>query len=150
MNLQEKLSQDLKEAMRAGDHLKTSTLRLLNSALKNRAIEKKSQSGSEQLTDDEVLPIISKEAKKRQESIEMFSKANRDDLADKEKLELKILSVYLPKQLSSEEVEKEIDGIIKNLSSGDFGAIMKEAARTLKGKADGKLISEIVKKKLGS
>lgn len=145
--LKEKLTDDLKTAMKNADQLTVGVLRLLIAAIKNKEIEKRAQ-----LSDEEVLQVLSSEAKKRKDSIDMFNRGGREDLAKKEKEELSILEQYLPKQLSAEEVKKIIEDKIETLrsASGDisFGNTMKEVMKELKGKADGKLVSEIIKEKL--
>lgn len=105
------------------------------------------------VTDELVIEVASKQVKQHKESILEFRNANRNDLADKLENEIKIISNYLPEQLSKEEIEKEIDRIfdlVKPESKKDMGKIMKEANISLKGKADFKLVSEIVNSKLGA
>jgi len=148
--LQEKITQDIKEAMKAGNAEKLSVLRMVMSALNNKKIEKGKDAV---LTDEEALQVLSREAKKRKESIDIFVKGGRPELAEKEKSELAIVEAYLPKQMSKEEVAAEVEKIIVTLrqAQGDivFNNIMKAVMAELKGKADGKIISEIVKEKLG-
>ncbi|MCG2695188.1 GatB/YqeY domain-containing protein, partial [Candidatus Parcubacteria bacterium] len=106
----------------------------------------------EGLTDDEIIKIIKSEAKKRNDAIEAYTKGGRNELAQKEKEELAILKAYLPKELPDEEIEKIVKEAIietKAESMEEFGNIMKEAMIKLKGQADGKRVSEIVKKLLG-
>ncbi len=150
MNLKEKITQDLKEAMKSGNAEKVGVLRMLNASFQNRQIEKGKDAV---LTDEDILQVLMREAKKRRESVEAFTKGNRPELAEKEKKELLIVEVYLPKQMSKEEVATEVDKIIVTLrqAQGDivFNNIMKSVMAELKGKADGKMISEIVKQKLG-
>lgn len=150
MSLQEKLIQNLKDAMKAGDADKVSVLRMLSSALKNRAIEKGKDAV---LTDDEAMQVLAREAKKRKESIEAFEKGGRPDLAEKEKVELALIEAYLPKQMSREEVVAAVEKVIETLRQAQgnlaFSEVMKAVMAELKGKADGKMISEVVKEKLG-
>ena len=145
--LLEKLTQDLKEAMKAGNAGKVGVLRMLSSALKNRAIEK----GKDMvLTDDEAMQVLMREAKKRKESIEAFEKGGRPELADKEKTELVLIEAYLPKQMSREEVVVAVEKVLAGLADkSNQGLVMKAVMGELKGKADGKMISEVVKEKLG-
>lgn len=147
MALSEKLNEDLKSALKSGDRMKAGTLRLLNAALQNRAIEK----GKDiVLTDEEVVEILRREAKKRKESVEAFSKGGRLELAEKEKLELVLIEAYLPKQMSREEVVAAVEKILAGLTDkSNVGLVMKAIMQELKGKADGKMISEVVKEKLG-
>lgn len=150
--LKDNIVTNLKEAMKAGDAKRVGVLRLLISALNNKAIDKKGKTGSEELTEEEALQVLMTEAKKRKEAIEIFTKGNRTDLADKEKGELEIIQQYLPKQMSREEVEKVIAKKIDTLRQvrGDisFGNVMKEVIKELKGKADSALVSRLVKDKL--
>lgn len=147
--LKEKLTDDLKQAMKSADQETVGVLRILLTAIKNKEIEKRTKTGNEsQLSDDEIIQTMMSEAKKRKESIEIFTKGERKDLADKEMGELVILQKYLPKQLSETEVELVVDKVLKEISAKDFGSVMKEAMKELKGKADGKIVSEIIQRKL--
>ena len=145
--LLEKLTQNLKDAMKAGDSGKVGVLRMLSSALKNRAIEKGKDAV---LTDDETMQVLTREAKKRKESIEAFEKGGRPDLAEKEKVELALIEAYLPKQMSREEVAAAVEKVLAGLADkSNQGLVMKAVMQELKGKADGKMISEVVREKLG-
>ncbi len=148
MSLKDKLGEELKTALRSGDQFKVDVLRLLNSAIHNQEIAKKSKTGSGELTDEEVTAVLGIEAKKRRESIEVFRKGNRSDLAGKEEKELEIIQNYLPQQLSPEETEKAVKEILERSGAKDFGGAMKAVMAELKGKIDGKLTSEIIKKYL--
>ncbi len=150
MSLKDTLMQDLKEAMRAGAADRVSVLRLINSGLKNRAIEKKTKGQSEELSDEDVMEVIQKEAKKRRESIEVFTKGGRPELASKEQAELSMIEAYLPKQLTREEAIAVIDQVLAKVpDKSNVGLVMKAVMAELKGKADTKMVSEIVKTKLG-
>ena len=150
MSLKDTLMQDLKEAMRAGAADRVSVLRLINSGLKNRAIEKKTKGQSEELRDEDVMEVIQKEAKKRRESIEVFTKGGRPELASKEQAELSMIEAYLPKQLTREEAIAVIDQVLAKVpDKSNVGLVMKAVMAELKGKADTKMVSEIVKTKLG-
>jgi uncharacterized protein YqeY len=141
--LKEKLSSDLKEAMKAGDAAKRDLLRMLTSAVKNKEIEKRVE-----LTDEQVLEVLASEAKKRKESITQFVAGNRQDLADKEQAELAIISTYLPAQLGEEEVQKIVQETVAELGIKDpkeMGKVMSAVMAKLKGKADGALVSKLVK-----
>ena len=142
------LSADLNTAIKSKDEVAVSVLRILISNIKNARIAK----GSD-LTEDEVLGEISKDAKRHKESIEAFKKAAREELADKEAKELEVLEKYLPEQLGRDEVEKVVDeAIAKNnaASISDMGKVMGSVMGELKGQADGNLVSEIVKEKLSA
>ncbi len=144
MKYQEKITADLRTAMKARQSDKVLTLRLLIAAFENARIEK----GKDLQKEDEVK-ILSSEAKKRKESIEAYQKAGRKELADKEKQELQIIKEYLPEQMSKEEVLQFIKELKEWKSvKGDFGQAMKLAMSQLRGKADGKVVSEAVKELL--
>lgn len=151
--LQQKISNNLKEALKSGDAFKAGTLRLLISALHNKEIEKKGKGQESILSDEEVIEVLSREAKKRREASEIYSKGNRDDLADKEKKELEIIMGFLPTQLSPEEIEKVILAVIEQVKPQgpkDFGRVMAEVMKELRGRAEAGVVSEIVKKKIGN
>lgn len=147
MTLQEKLMEDLKAAMRAGDELRKSTLRMLRSAVGYR--EKDVQHS---LSDEEVLDVIAKQVKQRQDSIAEYTKGRRQDLVDQERAEMEILMAYLPRQLTPEEIEELARAAIQNLEVTDLkqqGLVMKELLPQVKGRADGKTVNEVVRRLLG-
>lgn len=150
MSLQLQLDEDLKTAMKAREATRVSVLRGLKAAVKNAAIE---QGGAEtQLTDTEVLAIVRKQLKQRQDSIEGFDKGNRPELADKEREEVDILATYLPKEMSDHEVEKLVRESIAESganSKAQMGAVMKIVQAKAAGRADGKRLSTEVQKQLG-
>ena len=147
--LKEKLFDDLKQAMKRADQETVGVLRILLTAIKNKEIEKKTKSGGEgQLSDEEVIQVLMSDAKKHKESMEIFTKGGRKDLSDKEEKELAIIQTYLPKQLSETEIEQIIDKVLQKISVKDFGSVMKDVMKELKGKADGKVVSAIIQKKL--
>jgi len=146
MSLLQKLDDDLKRALKASDSLKVSVLRLTKAALKNKQIDKR-----EELSDDEILSVISTLSKQRRESIELFSKGGREDLAEKERQELAILRSYLPKQLTPEELDAIIAEAIRESSSGglkEIGKVMRLVMQRVKGAADGKIVNQRVKELL--
>ena len=147
--LEQKLEQDLKTAMLAGDAERVMTLRNLKSALLNLKVASgKRESG---LTDEEVLPILSKEAKKRQESADFYVQGGSQDRADKELSEKAIIEEYLPKQLSLEEITAIVEEVISTLGvSGPsaMGQVMGQVKAKTGASADGSLIAKIVKEKL--
>ncbi len=151
MSLYDKLNEDMKSAMRAKDKDTLSTIRLLKSAIDLARINGGTR--NDDCPDDLVIEVASKQVKTHRESIVEFRNANRDDLADNLEREIEIISAYLPEQLSYEELEvavQEIFDIVKPESKKDMGKIMKEANERLKGKADFKVVSEIVNSKLGA
>lgn len=149
MTLKEKISTDLKQAMKSGDTLRRDVLRLVDSAIKNLEIEKQKRETG--LTDEEVLEVLGRAVKQRQDSIRQFEAGGRPDLAEKEKVELEIIMPYLPAQLSQTEIETAVTEILaksENPTLADLGKIMGQAMAQLKGKADGNLVREIVKSQL--
>jgi uncharacterized protein YqeY len=147
MGLQEKLLDDMKLAMKSGDKLVLETVRMLRSQIKNVSISK-----GEDLTDDDVVGVLTKEAKKRKESLELYKQGERQDLADKEAAELKIIDSYLPEALSQEELEKIVSEAIAESgaeSLKEMGKVMGAVMPKVKGRADGKAVQEMVRVKLG-
>jgi len=149
MNLKEKIISDIREAMKSGDTVKRDTLRFLDSAIKNFEIEKKKQEIG--LSDEEILEVIGRSVKQRQDSIRQFNEGGRTDLVAKEQAELDILVPYLPEQLSEDEIRKVVKEIISTsgeVSASDMGKIMGQAMGKLKGKADGNIVRKIVGEEL--
>jgi uncharacterized protein YqeY len=148
MALTEIINEDLKAAMKSGDSVKLNTIR----SIRAQIIELSKRGTGTSITPEEEMTALLAAAKKRKEAIEMYEKAGRNDLADQEKRELNIISTYLPKQMSREEVEeivKKIIGDIGATSSKDFSKVMPVAMKELKGKIDGKIVQEVVKQQLG-
>lgn len=146
MSLIVDINQELIVAMKAHEEAKTSTLRMLLSAVKNRQIEL-----GHELSDEEVQEAVSKSAKQRRESIDAYRKGGREDLVKNEEAELAYLEKYLPEQMSEEEVEKVVAAAIETLGgpgNADTGKVIGEAMKTLKGKADGSVVSRIVREKI--
>lgn len=164
MALKQKIQNDLNEAVLGKEELKSSVLRLLISAINNKETEKRTKIWKEnpktavkdlekesQLTDDEIMNAISSEIKKRRESIDLFEKGGRHEAAEKEKKEAEILAVYLPEQLSEEELTKIVKAAIEKTGAKELkemGKIMGIVAPQVKGKADGGLISKVAKELL--
>jgi len=146
MPIEEKITNDLKAAMKARDEMRLSCLRLLKTSIKHKQVEK-----GEKLKDEDIEALISSAIRKGQEAAHEFNKGNREDLAAKEEAEIKILYDYLPKQLDSVEIEKIIKEIITELSIDspkDLGKVMKAAMVRMAGKAQGKEVSEIARRLL--
>jgi uncharacterized protein YqeY len=140
--LQKRLADDLKSAMKSGDTVKRDTLRMLISSVNNAGIAKQAD-----LTDADVLGVISKEVKRHVESIDAFKKGNRPDLVSKEEAEMAVLQAYLPRQMSREEIAaaaREVIAAVGAKGLGDKGKVMQQLMPKLKGKADGKDINEVV------
>ena len=135
--------------MRSGDTVRRDTLRLLDSAVKNSEIEKKKRETG--LSDEEVLEVIARAVKQRQDSIRQFEEGGRPELAEKEKIELDILMPYLPEQLSEEAIAAVVSEVIAQTGAtgvGDLGKVMGQAMGRMKGEADGNVVREIAKKLL--
>lgn len=147
--LKQKIQDDLKSAMKAGDAPKRDTLRMIDSMIKNTEIEKmKREKG---LTDEEVQEVIARGIKQRKDSVAQYEAGGRPELAEKEKAEIEILLSYMPKQMSEEEVRNVVKEIIVQTGAStkaDMGKVMGEAMGKLKGKADGNLVKKIVEEEL--
>jgi uncharacterized protein YqeY len=149
MSLKDKITQELKDAMKSRDKIRLETIRSIRALILEF---EKSGIGKELAAEDELKMLLSA-AKKRKESIEQFRNAGRIELAEKEEAELKIIEEFLPKQLSADEATNEIKKIASEIGAAtkeDFPKLMPAAVKALKGKADGKLIKEIVEKILGN
>ncbi len=147
MGLRERIDTDTKDALKSGAKDKVSTLRMLNAALKNKQIDKRRP-----LTEEEVVETVRSLIKQRKDSIEQFAKGGRQDLVDKETAEVAVLEVYLPQPLSREELEAMVrEAVNRTGAQGakDMGKVMKALIPMVGGRADGKLISELVKSSLG-
>ncbi|OGL46913.1 MAG: glutamyl-tRNA amidotransferase [Candidatus Schekmanbacteria bacterium RBG_16_38_11] len=146
MNLKEKLMSELKDSMKQGNKSKVSVIRLLLSSIKNKEIDKMGE-----LSDGDMMTILSQAAKIRREAIEGFEKGNRDDLVQKEKEELEIIGTYLPVQISEErlrEIVKEVILEVSATSAKDIGKVMKALMPKIRGQADGKVVNKIVQQAL--
>lgn len=147
MEIREKLTSDMKTAMREKDQVRLETIRSLQSAIKNKEIEVRPNP----ISSEDVLAVLKKMAKQRKESIDQFQTAGRQDLVDKESAELKIIETYLPAQMSRDQVEKLVADVIaevKATSIKDMGAVMKAVTAKTAGSADNKMVSEVIKSKL--
>ena len=151
MALKDTISDDLKAAMKSGDKIRLETLRTLRAVLMEREIEKRGTVNPVSAEDE--IAVLMTAAKKRKESIEQFEKGGRMELAEQEQKELAIIQEYLPKQLSPQEIGMIIDEQAAQsgaTGAADFGKLMPLVMKQLKGKADGKLIKDLVRKKLGA
>lgn len=148
MSLKDTISNNMKAAMKSGEKLKVSTLRMLLSSMKYKEKDLKREPN-----DEEILQAISTMVKQRKDSMDQYKKGGRDDLADKEAEEVEILMAYMPEQLSEDEVRTIIKDIAEELglsAMSDMGTLMKASMEKLKGKTDGKLVNVIVKEVLSS
>ena len=145
MGLKEKLQSDLTDAIRSQDSVKSGTIRMLLAAITNEEVAGKA---AKVLTDAEVITVLSREAKKRREAVEAYTNAKRDDLANKEKEEAAVIALYLPEQLSEADIKKLIaEAIAETNAAGaaGMGLVMKVLQPKIAGKADGGLVSSLVK-----
>lgn len=162
--LKEKIQQDIKEALKAGESEKRLTLSMLASAIKNRELEKRTklsktekdtsklEKGSE-LTDEEIIEVIASEIKKRKEAAESYEKGNRPELAQKEKAEAEIFMKYMPEQMPEDEVRRVVKEVIQETGASgakDMGKVIGAAMAKVKGRTEGQVVSKIVKEELGS
>jgi uncharacterized protein len=146
MTLEERLVNEMKEAMKSGDKLRLSAIRMIRSAVKNREIEL-----MKKLDDEEIFKVIQGMLRKSEDSVEQFQAGGRADLVEKEKKEIEVLKSFLPQPLSQEEALKMIDETIQETQASslkDLGKVMKAVMPKLGGKADGKLINQWVKERL--
>ncbi len=146
MGLEERLLEEMKEAMKSNEKLRLSTIRMIRAASKNREIELRKK-----LADDEITKVIQGMVRKGEESIVQFEAGGRVDLVEKEKQELEILKSFLPQAMTQEEILKMIDQSIQETQASslkDLGKVMKSVMPKLEGKADGKLVNQLVKERL--
>jgi len=151
MTLRERIGQDLRAAMKSGDRVRLETLRTMRAVLLEKEIEKRGTAGG--ITGEDEVAALTSAAKKRKESIELFTQGGRPELAAQEEAELAIIREYLPRQMSSEEITAVIGAAIASTGAaapGDFGKVMPLVMKEVKGKADGKLVQELVRKALGT
>jgi len=147
MNLNDKIKNDLKEALKAGDKLRLKTIRSIRALI----LEFEKSGTDNEFNEEEEIKLLSSAAKKRRESIEEYRKAGREDLASIEEAELKVIIDYLPKQLTEEEIETEVKGIAEEIGvsgKADFPKLMQASIKKLKGQAEGKAIKAAVEKAL--
>ena len=145
MGLKEKLQSDLTDAIRSRDEVKSGTVRMLLAAITTEEVAGKA---ARVLNDSEIITVLSREAKKRREAVEAYTQAKRDDLANKEKAEAAVIALYLPEQLSEDQIKQMItEAIAKTNATGPagMGLVMKELQPKIAGKADGGLVSTLVK-----
>jgi uncharacterized protein YqeY len=149
MALKDQINTDLTAAMKAGDKIRTETLRSLRALV----LDFEKSGADRAMSADEEMKMLLSAAKKRKEAMELFTANNRPELAEKEKAELEVISFYLPKQMSREEVEKRVVEVIAEVGASgpaDTNKVIPVLMKELKGKADGKLVQEIVKAKLSA
>lgn len=147
MGIKERLQEDQREAMRARDERRLSAIRMLRAAITNYEIartDRKHPQYGKPITEEDLLSVVQKEISQRREALQFAEQANRADLAEKERTELAVLESYLPKQLSREEIRTEVEALIAE-HGRDFRKVMPIAAQRLRGRAEGRLINEVVR-----
>lgn len=149
MSIVERLDTDMKQAMRDRDQQKLGCIRMLKARLQEKAVALRTKGGVDaKLTDEDALEVVGAYAKQRRDSIDAYRQAGRDDLADKEEAELAIVTTYLPQQLDEAELRKIVAEAVAEAgasSAKDMGAVMKLVVPRTKGRADGKLVSSLVR-----
>jgi len=148
MATQTKIHEDYDQALRARQMPLVETLRLVLSAIKNREIEKRGKTGTSELSEEEVIEVVTREVKKRKEAIELYTKGGRQDLVDKEQAELKIIEIYLPPLMSEDDIRDIVKNKLVDLGNppaSDFGKTMGVIMKDLKGKADAQLVTKVIK-----
>lgn len=148
MTFSERLNGDLKSAMKSGDSARLEVLRYMLSLVQNAAKDKFAKQPGIALTDDEAIAALQREAKRRKEALELFRKGGRGDLVKKEEADLAVIYEYIPKGLSAEELDRLVDQAREG-GANDFNSLMRETMKLVKGRADGKAVGEIVRRKLG-
>ena len=146
MSLEERLIDEMKEAMKSNDKLRLSTIRMIRSAAKNKEIEQR-----QKLNDEDIQRVIQGMIRRGEDSLEQFRAGGRMDLVEKESKELEILRSFLPQSLSQEDILKMIDQSVEEVQASslkDLGKVMKSVMPKLQGKADGKLVNQLVKERL--
>jgi uncharacterized protein YqeY len=153
MSLRETLSADLKDAMRARDEIRKRAIRMVIAAIKQAETELDASGQRRQLNDRDILVLIARQANQRRESIAEFEKGGREDLVAEEEAELEILESYLPTQLTPEQIETEAQAVIAEVGASgprDIGLVMRPLMERVRGKADGKVVNQIVRELLAS
>ena len=151
MSLKDRISEDIKTAMKAKDKVRLETVRSIKKVILEKEVSLRPQ-GQESLTESQETEVLVQQAKQRREALEMFRQAGRDDLVEQQVQELAIIEEYLPKQLSDDEVGTVVDEVMASVGASsikDMGKVMGPVMQQLKGKADGQKIQAIVKAKMG-
>ena len=152
MSLRQRLEDDLKVALKAGEKDRLGCLRMIKSKVQEKQVELRGKKGPEaKLSDNDVMDVFSAYAKQRRDSIESYEQGGREDLAAKERAELEIVSTYLPQQMSEDAVAAIVDQAVKESGATqqkDMGAVMKLVMPQVKGRADGKMVNRIVQSRL--
>lgn len=152
MGLQDQVNEDLKDAMRARDENRINALRLLKAAFANveyARTDSKNPDFGKPVTEGDLLRVLENQIKQRRESIELYNKGNRPELAAKEQAEINALAKYLPRQMTRAEIRTIVEQVIADLNTREFPKVMKESAARTRGRADGKMVNEVVRELTG-
>ncbi len=148
MGLKEQLNDDQKDAMRAKDETRLSAIRMLKAAIAQveyTRTDPKNPDYNKPVTEGDMLRVVENQIKQRREAIDLYNKGNRPELAAREQAEIAALQKYMPQQLTRDEIKLEVEKVIADLGTREFPKVMKESATRLKGRADGKVVNEVVK-----
>ena len=148
MGLKDQLNEDLKDAMRARDENRITAIRMLKAAISNLEIARtdpKNPQHGQEVTEGDLVRVVENQIKQRRESIELYKKGNRPELAAKEEAEIRTLEQYMPRQLSRDEIRAEVEKVTAELGTREFPKVMRESANRLRGRADGKIVNEVVR-----
>jgi uncharacterized protein YqeY len=153
MGLKDQLNQDLKDAMRARDETRLSAIRLLKAAITNLEIartDSKNPDYGKPVTEGDLLRVVENQIKQRRESIELYQKGNRAELAAREQAEIEVLQKYMPQQMTRAEIRALVQQVMDELGTREFPKVMKESAARTRGRADGKQVNEVVRELTGT
>jgi hypothetical protein len=148
MGLPEQINTDLRDAMRAKDQSRISAIRMLKAAISNLEFARtdpKNPDFGKPVTEGDMLRVVDNQIKQRREAIELYTKGNRPELVAQEQAEIRALEKYMPPQLTRAEIKIEVEQVMADLNTREFPPVMKESAARLRGRADGKLVNEVVK-----
>ncbi len=148
MGLKEQLNEDLKTAMRARDEDRVRAIRMLKAAISNLEIARtdpKNPQHGQPVTEADLTRVVENQIKQRRDSIELYQKGNRPELAAKEEAEIRALNKYMPQQMTREQIKAEVEKVVADLGTREFPKVMRESASRLKGRADGRLVNEVVR-----
>lgn len=148
MGLQEQLNDDLHDSMRAHDETRTGTIRMLKAAiaqLEYTRTDPKNADYNKPVTEGDLLRVVDNQIKQRREAIELYNKGNRPELAAQEQAEIAVLEKYMPAQMTRDEIRAVVRQVMDDLGTREFPKVMKESAARTRGRADGKLVNEVVK-----
>ncbi len=152
MGLKEQLNEDLKDAMRAREQDRVNAIRMLKAAITNLEIARtdaKNPDYNKPVTEGDLLRVVENQIKQRRESIELYQKGGRPELAAQEQAEVQVLEQYMPQQLTRDEIRAEVEQVIAELGTREFPKVMRESAARLKGRADGKIVNQVVRELTG-